>query len=211
MGAGPLPVDGGGAAHPPRPPIPIVPVDEAARAAALVRLPAELDPATREQAAWLAAVAPRGATLPPVRLPCRWDGAAAQPPLDIGLVAAAVDAGRAAARRERARGAAVLVPLESPDGAHAEAAARVRARLGAGDGPLRTLRREGTAALAVACGLALGAGEHGVGCCTDGPEGAAGAAVAVALEPALAARVRSGAAGLETALAVLSHADPPHP
>jgi nicotinate-nucleotide--dimethylbenzimidazole phosphoribosyltransferase len=58
-----------------------------------------------------------------------------------------------------------------------------------GHGPLGALRRLGDAPIAVLCGVALGAGEHGLGCVCDGPAAAAGAAVAAAIEPDLGPRL----------------------
>jgi nicotinate-nucleotide--dimethylbenzimidazole phosphoribosyltransferase len=57
--------------------------------------------------------------------------------------------------------------------------------------PLRALRRHGTGEIAVLCGVALGAGEHGLGCVCDGLAALAGAAVAAAIEPTLRPRVRA--------------------
>lgn len=64
-----------------------------------------------------------------------------------------------------------------------------------GDGlrsPLGALRRVGGGEIAVLCGLALGAGEHGLGYVCDGVIATAGAAVAVALEPGLLPRLLAG-------------------
>jgi nicotinate-nucleotide--dimethylbenzimidazole phosphoribosyltransferase len=57
-------------------------------------------------------------------------------------------------------------------------------------GPLGTLRRHGDANIAFLCGLALGAGEHGLAYVAHGSAARAGAAVAIALEPDLRPRVR---------------------
>jgi len=59
-------------------------------------------------------------------------------------------------------------------------------------GPLGALRRVGGGEIAVLCGLALGAGEHGLGYVCDGVIATAGAAVAAALEPALLPRLLAG-------------------
>lgn len=59
-------------------------------------------------------------------------------------------------------------------------------------GPLGALRRVGGGELAVLCGLALGAGEHGLGYVCDGVIATAGAAVAAALEPELLPRLLAG-------------------
>jgi len=56
-------------------------------------------------------------------------------------------------------------------------------------GPLEALRRLGGGEIAVLCGLAFGAGEHGLGYVCDGLIATAAAAVAVASAPPLAARL----------------------
>ena len=61
-----------------------------------------------------------------------------------------------------------------------------------GHGPLGALRRHGDGAIAVLCGLALGAGEHGLGFVADDAAAAAGAAVAAGVEPDLLPRLRAG-------------------
>jgi nicotinate-nucleotide--dimethylbenzimidazole phosphoribosyltransferase len=60
------------------------------------------------------------------------------------------------------------------------------------DGPPAALRRLGGGELAVLCGLALGAGEHGLGYVCDGVIATAAAAVAVAWQPALRPRLLAG-------------------
>lgn len=70
-------------------------------------------------------------------------------------------------------------------------------------GPLGALRRVGGGELAVLCGLALGAGEHGLGYVCDGVIATAGAAVAVALEPGLLPRLLAGHRSPEPAHAAL--------
>lgn len=70
-------------------------------------------------------------------------------------------------------------------------------------GPLGALRRVGGGELAVLCGLALGAGEHGLGFVCDGVIATAGAAVAAALEPALLPRLLAGHRSPEPAHAAL--------
>jgi nicotinate-nucleotide--dimethylbenzimidazole phosphoribosyltransferase len=60
------------------------------------------------------------------------------------------------------------------------------------DGPREALRRLGGGEIAVLCGLALGAGEHGLGYVCDGLIATAAAGIAVALAPALAARMLAG-------------------
>jgi nicotinate-nucleotide--dimethylbenzimidazole phosphoribosyltransferase len=59
-------------------------------------------------------------------------------------------------------------------------------------GPLGALRRLGGGDIAVLCGLALGAGEHGLAYVCDGLIATAGAAVAAAVEPALRPRLLAG-------------------
>jgi nicotinate-nucleotide--dimethylbenzimidazole phosphoribosyltransferase len=59
-------------------------------------------------------------------------------------------------------------------------------------GPLGALRRLGGGEIAVLCGLALGAGEHGLGYVCDGVIATAGAAVAAAVEPDLRPRLLAG-------------------
>ena len=59
-------------------------------------------------------------------------------------------------------------------------------------GPLGALRRGGGGEIAVLCGLALGAGEHGLGYVCDGLIATAAAAVAAAIEPDLLPRLLAG-------------------
>jgi len=59
-------------------------------------------------------------------------------------------------------------------------------------GPFGALRRLGGGDLAVLCGLALGAGEHGLAYVCDGLIATAAAAVAVGVEPGLAPRLLAG-------------------
>jgi nicotinate-nucleotide--dimethylbenzimidazole phosphoribosyltransferase len=59
-------------------------------------------------------------------------------------------------------------------------------------GPLSALRRLGGGEIAVLCGLALGAGEHGLAYLCDGVIATAAAAVAVEVEPDLCARLLAG-------------------
>jgi nicotinate-nucleotide--dimethylbenzimidazole phosphoribosyltransferase len=68
------------------------------------------------------------------------------------------------------------------------------------NGPLGALRRLGDATTAVLCGVALGAGEHGLGCVCDGLAALAGAAVAAGIEPDLRPRL----------IAVRAPGDPAH-
>jgi nicotinate-nucleotide--dimethylbenzimidazole phosphoribosyltransferase len=158
------------------------------------------------------------------------------PALSVGEVAAAVDAGRDLAGRAAADGVTVLAAgasaaastgttglsavltghdpeaLVEPGARHAgEREAVVRAHgLHAADarGPLGALRRLGGADVAVLCGLALGAGEHGLGVVADGLIPLAGAAVAVAVEPGLRPRLLAADRAVGPAhAALLAHLD----
>ena len=174
MGAGREPHVSGG--HPPRPPIPIRPFDPDAAA-----------PGASELAAWLA-----GCLGPEPRVVERVVAAerpsADDEPMPVGEVAAAVDAGREAAAKAAGDGVTVLVGT----GGATEPAARVTSALSTLEaGPLGILRRQGDAETALLCGLALGAGEHGLAYVADGDAAFAGAAVAIALEPDLRPRVRA--------------------
>jgi nicotinate-nucleotide--dimethylbenzimidazole phosphoribosyltransferase len=60
------------------------------------------------------------------------------------------------------------------------------------DGPLAALRRLGGGELAVLCGLALGAGEQGLGYVCDGVIATAAAAIAAACDPELRPRLLAG-------------------
>lgn len=70
-------------------------------------------------------------------------------------------------------------------------------------GPLGWLRRVGGGEIAVLCGLALGAGEHGLAYVCDGVIATAAAAVAVAVAPDLRPRLLAGHLSPEPAHAVL--------
>jgi len=70
-------------------------------------------------------------------------------------------------------------------------------------GPLHALRRLGGGEIAVLCGLALGAGEHGLGYVCDGLIATAAAAVAVGIEPELRPRLLAGHRSPEPAHRVL--------
>lgn len=183
MGAGALPLS----RLPPRPPIPIVPYDEAA-AAAQARDPI---------GAWLAGLTGQAGAAAPVRriavAPDAVPAAARGAGLSVGQVALAVDAGREAAAAAAREGITVLIG-EAPDhaGDLAALAGSLSARGAAGHGPLGALRRHGDGAIAVLCGLALGAGEHGLGFVADDAAAAAGAAVAAGIEPDLLPRLRAG-------------------
>jgi NaMN:DMB phosphoribosyltransferase len=112
-----------------------------------------------------------------------------QPPLSVGQVAAAVDAGRDLAAAAADDGVAVLI-TSAPGGD--DAARELLAALADDPSrPLRALRTRGTHELGVLCGIALGAGERGLGCVCDGLAALAGAAVAAAIEPPLHARLRA--------------------
>ena len=205
VGAGALPVD----AHRRRPPIPIVPVDARARDAAAAR---GADPV----AVWVAAVTgsadpPRirtvdtsaidvlRTTLAPFR-----DAAG----MDVAHVALAVDAGRAIAAQAAAEGAAILVA--GAPAARDDTAARALAAVLTGasgpvpNGALGALRRLGDASTAVLCGVALGAGEHGLGCVCDGLAALAGAAVAAGIEADLRPRLAGGRPSADPAYAALA-------
>jgi nicotinate-nucleotide--dimethylbenzimidazole phosphoribosyltransferase len=73
-------------------------------------------------------------------------------------------------------------------------------------GPLGALRRLGGGELAVLCGLALGAGEHGLAYVCDGLIATAAAAVAAGVEPGLRPRLLAGHRSPEPAHdALLAH------
>ncbi|MGH2946974.1 MAG: nicotinate-nucleotide--dimethylbenzimidazole phosphoribosyltransferase [Solirubrobacteraceae bacterium] len=75
-------------------------------------------------------------------------------------------------------------------------------------GPLSALRRLGGGEIAVLCGLALGAGEHGLAFVCDGVIATAAAAVAVGVEPDLRPRLLAGHRSPEPAHdALLDHLD----
>ena len=171
----------------------MVPLDERAAQAVRARGGSEL-------AAWLAAVGGGGELR--VRV-VDVDEPAGTGLLSTPEVAAAVDRGRDAAGAAAREGVSVLAAR----GADGEAAALARWLAGealgnylaqisgqAPDpeirGPLGALRRLGTPGLCVLTGLALGAGEHGLGFVGEGIAATAAAAVAVAAEPDAAARVR---------------------
>jgi len=206
VGAGALPVD----QHRRRPPIPIVPVDERARDAALAR------GATAAEA-WLAAVtsSPDGEARVRVIDSGEADvllGALAArrdtPGMNVGEVALAVDAGREMAARAAANGISVLVARAPAGRDDAAARALAASLIGASDpvanGPLGALRRLGDATTAFLCGVALGAGEHGLGCACDGLAALAGAAVAVGIEADVAPRLIAARAPADDAEAALA-------
>ncbi|MEP6953843.1 MAG: nicotinate-nucleotide--dimethylbenzimidazole phosphoribosyltransferase [Solirubrobacteraceae bacterium] len=135
-----------------------------------------------ELAVWLA-----GATGGPVRV--RVVAVTARPwtaePPPVAEVAAAVDEGRDGILEA----AATVLVVTGGDG---EAAGRLGDALDTDvSRPLRALRHAGSHDLALLCGLALGAGEHGLGFVADGSAATTAARLAVALEPGLAPRVRT--------------------
>jgi nicotinate-nucleotide--dimethylbenzimidazole phosphoribosyltransferase len=234
VGAGALPVG----EHRRRPPIPIVPVDAGARAAALAR-------GLGDAAVWLAAVAgaggppacrlicvgakttgpPEGPDVVRIDAPVTSRDPAAGPAMTVGEVALAVDTGRELAARSAAGGIAVLVAtapaaedaraavalaahLTEPALARAQPAAAHALALHAPEirGPLGALRRLGTGPVAVLCGVALGAGECGLGFAFHGPAATAAAALAAAIEPDLRSRLAAAATpGEPVGEALLAH------
>jgi nicotinate-nucleotide--dimethylbenzimidazole phosphoribosyltransferase len=180
VGAGPLP-RADLTEHPPRPPIPIVALDEAAMAAARERGGDEL-------AVWLAGVTAAGSAVTVRRIDAASALVGRDPPLAVAEVAHAVDAGRDLAARAAAEGVSVAIGA----GGGSQAARSLITALAGDDGrPLRALRRLGTEEIAVLCGVALGAGERGLGCVCEGLAALAGAAVAAAIEPDLRPRLRA--------------------
>jgi nicotinate-nucleotide--dimethylbenzimidazole phosphoribosyltransferase len=115
----------------------------------------------------------------------------AEPGLSVAEVAAAVDAGRDVAAEAAAEGITVLIASGSAADAPIPAVALIAALADDPAHPLRGLRRLGDREIAVLCGVALGAGERGMGCVCDGLAALAGGAVAAAIEPALRPRLRA--------------------
>jgi nicotinate-nucleotide--dimethylbenzimidazole phosphoribosyltransferase len=132
-----------------------------------------------------------------------------EPAMTVGEVALAVDTGREAAARAAGDGVTVLAGGSLGSGgavaAGAVAAALTGGRASPGaperalavhgpriDGPLGALRRLGAGDVALLCGVALGAGEHGLGFVCDGIVATAGAAVAAGIEPSLRPRLLAG-------------------
>jgi nicotinate-nucleotide--dimethylbenzimidazole phosphoribosyltransferase len=146
-------------------------------------------------------------------------GVAAAPPehgpaMTPGDVALAVDAGRELAAQaardgitvlaggqvavdggKRATGLAAALTGAAPpdlDPVTARALALHGPELGSPPAPLRALRRLGSGEVALLCGLALGAGERGLGYVCDGAGSTAAAAVAAGIEPDLRPRLLAG-------------------
>jgi NaMN:DMB phosphoribosyltransferase len=189
VGAGPLPVD----EHRRRPPIPIVPVDARARADALAG-------GADEYGAWRASVTRSSRVVAVDGAPPA--GLRDAPGMSVGEVALAVDTGREIAARAAADGVGVLVARAGAGRDDAPARALAEHFLDGGEhGPLGALRRLGDATTAVLCGVALGAGEHGLGCVCDGIAALAGAAVAAGIEPDLRPRLIAVPAAETAALA----------
>jgi len=179
-----------------------VPVDARARAGALAR-------GAREREAWLAAVT-GGTAAPRVRVVSTGEvdvlGTTLAPWCDgsimtVGEVALAVDTGRELAARAAADGVHVLVATAPGGVSDAPARALAEGLATPGDhGPLGALRRLGDAPIAVLCGIALGAGERGLGCVCHGPAALAGAAVAAGIEPDLRERLLAAGVPADDAL-----------
>jgi hypothetical protein len=185
VGAGPLPVD----EHRRRPPIPIVPVDARARADALAREATDYE-------AWRASVTSRSTERV---IEASENGTAG---MSVPEVALAVDTGRELAAQALADGIGVVVARAAAG--HDDSAARAVAEtLAAGSehGPLGTLRRLGDPTTAVLCGVALGAGERGLGCVCEDLAALAGAAIAAGIEPDLVPRLIAVGTPETTALA----------
>jgi nicotinate-nucleotide--dimethylbenzimidazole phosphoribosyltransferase len=219
VGAGPVRVGDG---HPRRPPIPIAAIDEGARGAALAAGAARSLGRLGELAAWLAGVSGSERPAVRARLvvaardgapPCAVAALAREadvelvvadpgvvaapagqdPALSPGEVALAVDAGRELAARAARDGISVLAGGQlAADGGRRGTSLAAALTDAAPDPPLRALRRLGSGELALLCGLALGAGEHGLGYVCDGTGSTAAAAVAAGIEPDLRPRLLSG-------------------
>ena len=175
MAAGPEPIATDPGVGGSRLPIPMRPLDAGAMAAARGAGASEL-------AVWLAGASGGAVRVRVVAVTARpWT---AEPP-PVGEVAAAVDEGR-----EGILHAAATIVVVT--GGAADTAERLAAALDAEPGrPLRALRHAGSHDLALLCGLALGAGEHGLGFVADGAAATTAARLAIALEPDLAPRVRT--------------------
>ena len=141
-----------------------------------------------ELAVWLAGVTAASSAVKVRRIGAESAVVGRDPPLAVAEVAYAVDAGRDLAARAAADGVSVAIGA----GGESQAARSLITALAGDDGrPLHALRRLGTEEVAVLCGVALGAGERGLGCVCEGLAALAGAAVAAAIEPDLRPRLRA--------------------
>jgi nicotinate-nucleotide--dimethylbenzimidazole phosphoribosyltransferase len=184
---------------------------------------------TGELGVWLAGCV--GCARPAVRSRAIMMESATVPSMmTVPEVAAAVDDGRALARRSAANGVTVLAaevighraqvpasalaalltgrpPSAVARGGQVRAVEDLLARhAGELTGPLSALRRVGGEALARACGVALGAGEQGLAFVAEGLGATAAAGIALRIEPALAARIRLAGIGPTDAEAALRDA-----
>jgi len=116
---------------------------------------------------------------------------AGRPMATVAHVASAVDDGRDRAAAAAAAGVTLLVVTGPADPVATD---RVLGWLGGERGtirgPLGALWRLGDEALAVLCGVALGAGEQGLALLADGAAGTAATGLALAVQPGLRPRVR---------------------
>jgi hypothetical protein len=112
-------------------------------------------------------------------------------PMEVAMVAAAVDEGRALAGRAARAGAGRVVVRCHFSGAYGAIAEWLDGPRGpdAPAGPLSALRRFGDGPLAVAMGVVLGAGEQGLAATGDDAIARLAGRLAVELEPELADRV----------------------
>jgi NaMN:DMB phosphoribosyltransferase len=119
------------------------------------------------------------------------DEAGAEPVLTVAEVAAAVDAGRDVGAAAAAEGITVIIASADAADDPTPALSLIATLADRDPRPLRSLRRVGSEEIAALCGVALGAGEHGLGCVCEGLAALAGAAVAAAIEPTLLPRLRA--------------------
>jgi hypothetical protein len=112
-------------------------------------------------------------------------------PMEVAMVAAAVDEGRALAARAARAGAGRVLLRCRFSGAYGDLAGWLDGPRGADApaGPLSALRRLGDGPLAVAMGVVLGAGEQGLAVTGDDAIARLAGRLAVELEPELADRV----------------------
>jgi len=144
---------------------------------------APVDAERLERDGWLAAVAGGELRTRTITPQPRFAG----PGLSVAEVAYEVDAGRELAAQAARDGVTVLIATgDSPHAAPLAAWLDDDAREG---GPLRALRGLGDGVLCVLAGVALGAGEHGLGYAADGPAALAAGRLAAAVEPELAPRL----------------------